>query len=171
MLDPGHAARIDHLRRAALDAKILKAAEDGLCNEELSDSQGRMFQLAVQCEGQDGWEMAGPLKSPERFLRDCSDEGMTVSEYRRVSECRARPVHKGLFYFGHTVSIKDEGWRYDRFHDCWRAPGEAIRKPSWPVPKELRRRESDLVAIVPSSVACRLTIAVCLSWRNLTALG
>src|SRR3546814_15337872 len=39
LLDPGHAARLDRLRRAALDAKILKAAEDGLCNEELSDSQ------------------------------------------------------------------------------------------------------------------------------------
>src|SRR3546814_14555410 len=95
------------MRRAALDAKILKAAEDGLCNEELSDSQGRMFQLAVKCDGQDGWEMAGPLKSPERFLRDCSVEGIMVSEHRVIAECRARPVHKGLFYFGHTTRSEE----------------------------------------------------------------
>src|SRR3546814_4761293 len=111
-----------------------------------------MFQLAVKCDGQDGWEMAGPLKSPERFLRDCSVEGIMVSEHRVIAECRARPVHKGLFYFGHTTRLEDEGWRYDRWHDCWRAPGEEIRKPSWSLPEaDLRRREAALAAIVPSS--------------------
>src|SRR3546814_18191705 len=103
--------------------------------------------------------MAGPLKSPERFLRDCSVEGIMVSEHRVIAECRARPVHKGLFYFGHTTRLEDEGWRYDRWHDCWRAPGEAIRKPSWSLPEaDLRRREAALDPIVPSSAECRLKI-------------
>src|SRR3546814_10565246 len=82
-----------------------------------------------------------------------------VSEHRVIAECRARPVHKGLFYFGHTTRLEDEGWRYDRWHDCWRAPGEEIRKPSWSLPEaDLRRREAALAAIVPSSAECRLKI-------------
>src|SRR3546814_20327208 len=46
-----------------------------------------------------------------------------------------------------------------RSHDCWRAPGEEIRKPSWSLPEaDLRRREAALAAIVPSSAECRLKI-------------
>src|SRR3546814_15401848 len=58
-----------------------------------------------------------------------------------------------------TTRLEDEGWRYDRWHDCWRAPGEEIRKPSWSLPEaDLRRREAALAAIVPSSAECRLKI-------------
>src|SRR3546814_7900307 len=49
LLDPGHAARLDRLRRAALDAKILKAAEDR-SEEHTSELQSLMrISYAVFC--------------------------------------------------------------------------------------------------------------------------
>ena len=103
--------------------------------------------------------MVNWIKSPEDYLKVCAEEGIGILDYGIICEYRGRPVHNGTFFFGHTTSIQDAGWQYDRFNSCWRAPGEDVMPPAGKLSEEeIQRRITNLVAVVPSSVEWNLKI-------------
>jgi len=143
--------KIQLSRVEVFNQKLLDAATNNLINEGESDSQGKFFKLAILEEGGEGWKCFSSIKSPADFLKACVEEGQKIVSSRIICEYRARPLLYPEFCFDHLPENYEKGWKRDRFHQCWRAPNEEIKMPTWSIPEEeLQRREKGLKTVEPT---------------------
>jgi hypothetical protein len=142
-----------------MKSKSSKAAKYRNIQQKLVNSPVRVYRVAVKVANQEGWHMEPFVYSLKDYIRELIAQGTEVTDHRVVTEFFERPHHNGHVSYGHTTPAGQEGWKYDRFHYCWRAPDEAIKAPAWQLSDdELLDREASLTVLVPSSTRWTLEI-------------
>lgn len=129
---------------------LLNALDEGQVSDWESDRQGKLYRLAYKLEGKEGWQVQDFVKDPKQFMPGKDTEEGRIIEQREICQFYGRPIHNGIFYFGHQEHDAED-WQYDRFKDCWRAPEGEVDMPSWSIPHdELERRISAMKVVAPT---------------------
>ncbi|MFC1681536.1 SEL1-like repeat protein [Pseudomonadota bacterium] len=134
-------------------------SEDEYRNETIPcrDEQGIFYDIYYRVEGRGGWNKV-QAKDIYHFISTTADERREIVESRVVAESIYR-LYGSYIFLVRSKIFKEGRWKYDRYYQCWRAPGEKVQKPDWSIPIEvLKKREEKLCVMKPTAAVLRLEI-------------